>query len=273
MNTRKLTLIFATIFIVGSFASAQENFPLAAHNNIIKDPEIPPIFVGGTGEMNSFIVNTLRYPQQAIDEDLQGLVVYTFVVEKDGTLSSFDIIHRTHPVLDAEALRILEAMPPWRPARNNGQTVRSSSFVPMYFRYNPNAGAGGAGRTLAYDMTKRNADVLNQPIYTIVDRMPEFASGAASMADFIGRVLRYPRTALQEGIEGRVLTSFIVGCNGAISNIEVVSPELPELHEEAIRLVSVMPRWTPGVRAGQAVNVRVLLPVDFVIDEEPILAP
>jgi TonB family protein len=267
MNIRKLILIFATIFIAGNFALAQENLPLATHNNIIKDPEIPPIFSGGTGEMNIFIVNTLKYPQQAIDEDIQGLVVYTFVVEKDGTLSGFDIIHRTHPLLDAEALRILEAMPPWRPARNNGQIVRSSSFVPMYFRYNPNAVAGGGP---AYDMTKRNADVFNQPIYTIVDRMPEFATGTADMADFIGRVLRYPRTALQEGIEGRVLTAFIVGCNGAISNIEVVSPELPELHEEAIRLVSVMPRWTPGVRAGQAVNVRVLLPIDFVIDEAPI---
>lgn len=260
MSIRKIILVFATILAVNSFAVAQGNTP------IVREPDIPPGFVGGSGEMNNFIVTTLRFPQEAIERNIHGLVVHRFVVEIDGTLSNIRSIHQSDPLLVAEARRIIDAMPPWRPAQHNGQPVRAEADVPMFFRYVPGASAP-VGRP---DMTRRNPDILNQPIYTIVDRMPEFATGTADMANFISRVLHYPREALQEGIQGRVLTSFVIGCDGSISNIEVVSTELPELHEEAIRVVSIMPRWTPGERNGVRVNVRVLLPIDFVIDEEPV---
>ena len=72
------------------------------------------MFTGGTAAMHKFITSTLNYPKEAIEKNIEGLVVYTFVVEKT-ELSNFNLIHRADPLLDTEALRILKAMPPWRP--------------------------------------------------------------------------------------------------------------------------------------------------------------
>jgi len=263
MNIRQLFLTFVAILIVGNVAFAHANVPASRSNRVYANPTIPSTFVGGSNEMINFIVNTLQFPQEAIDNNISGLVVYMFVVEPDGTLSNFELVHRAHPLLEKEALRILKAMPPWSPAQHNGRRVRSEAYVPMFFQYVPGAFTGG-GR---HDFSRRNLEVLNQPIFTIVDKMPEFASGA-DIACFISRVLRYPQEALQAGIQGRVICSFIVGYDGAISNIEVISGD-EALREEAIRIISVMPRWTPGERNGQRVNVRMLLPIDFVIEATP----
>jgi TonB family protein len=268
MNISKLILAFATIFFVSSFAAK----PLAASSgNIVRNPDIAPIYTGGPIAMHHFIATTLRYPADAFERRAQGLVVYAFVVEKDGTLSDFRIIRTADPALDAEALRILQAMPPWQPARHNGEVVRAEASVPMFFSINPNATSNVQGGGQQHNFARTDLDLINNnTIFTIVDRMPEFATGRADLANFISRVLRYPRQALEDGIEGRVLCSFIVSCDGSISNIEVVNSDNELLNEEAIRVISVMPRWTPGERNGERVHVRMLLPIDFVIDEEPI---
>lgn len=71
-------------------------------------------------------------------------------------------------------------------------------------------------------------------------------------------------------MEGRILCSFIVSKDGTISNIEVVEGIHPQLDNEAIRVLGLMPRWTPGENGGEKVNVKCLLPIDFTIDETPI---
>src|SRR5690554_6484781 len=75
---------------------------------IIEIPDIDPMYTGGSHELTRFISNNLRYPREAAEKDIQGLVVYNFVVELDGSLSNFEIIHRAHPLLDEEALRIIK---------------------------------------------------------------------------------------------------------------------------------------------------------------------
>jgi len=78
--------------------------PVSESDKIIEEPDIMPMYTGGTAEMHRFISKTLRYPPDAVARDAQGLVVYTFVVEKDGTLSNFNIIHRADSLLNEEAL-------------------------------------------------------------------------------------------------------------------------------------------------------------------------
>lgn len=125
MNLRKILLLAALFILAGSATVAHtclmaQEPPISKSDRIFEDPDIIPMFTGGSGEMNRFIFNTLKYPPEAVERNAQGLVVYTFVVEKDGTLSNFNIIHRADSLLNKEALRILEAMPPWRPARHRG---------------------------------------------------------------------------------------------------------------------------------------------------------
>lgn len=246
---------------------------------IVEEPDIMPIFVGGSSAMHQFISSSLQYPKEAVEKHIQGLVVYTFVVEKDGTLSNFDIIHRADPLLDAEALRILKSMPPWRPAKHKGQEVRSKSYVPMYFKLNKNAIRQQAAKPrqcptppapTSEDKNEVNTMPNNEEIFTIVDKMPQYETGERGLANFISRTLRYPIDARQNGVEGRILCSFIVGANGAIFNVEVVQGLHASLDAEAVRVLQLMPRWIPGENNGEKVNVKCLLPIDFTIDEEPI---
>lgn len=121
----------------------------------------------------------------------------------------------------------------------------------------------------AYAKTDRSV-FENNDIYTIVDKMPYYETGEEGLANFISHNIRYPREALQAGIEGRILCSFIVAADGTVSNIEVVEGFHSSLNDEAIRVLGLMPRWIPGENGGEKVNVKCLLPIDFTIDEEPI---
>lgn len=250
-----------------------QDAPVSSSNKVFEEPDVVPMYTGGTPEMHRFIANTLKYPEDARARKAQGLVVYTFVVEKDGTLSNFNIIHQADSLLNDEALRILKAMPPWRPARHKGEIVRSETYVPMYFKLNQNVVASGKAIQPTRNYSKTNSEIIeNNTIYTIVDKMPQYTYGESGLAAFISHNIRYPREARQEGIEGRILCSFIVGKDGSISNIEVVEGSNKSLNDEAVRVLGLMPKWLPGENGGETVHVKCLLPIDFVIDEDPIPA-
>ncbi|HOO94057.1 MAG TPA: energy transducer TonB [Proteiniphilum sp.] len=283
MKLPTMTLLLTIALLAGSLKGTQSMLmaqepPLSASNHVVEDPDFLPLYTGGTAEMHRFISNTLSYPAEAAERDIQGLVVYTFVVEKDGTLSNFNIIHRADPLLDAEALRILQLMPPWRPARHNGEIVRAESYVPMYFKLNKQARRAPVRTRPSESATARayaktDPEIMEQnEILTIVDQMPRYVYGEEGLAEFIAHNIRYPKEARQQGIEGRILCSFIVAKDGTISNIEVVEGLYPQLDNEAIRVLGLMPRWIPGENDGEKVNVKCLLPIDFTIDEEPIPA-
>ena len=100
MNSKTLLLSLSALYLITISAFASENSqlqpPPVYEGKIIEDPDIPPIYTGGSGEMHRFISNTLRYPEDAAENNIQGLVVYTFIVETDGTLTNFDLIHRAN---------------------------------------------------------------------------------------------------------------------------------------------------------------------------------
>ncbi len=234
---------------------------------IVEKPDIDPMFVGGSRAMESFIASSLRYPREAAEQEIQGLVVYDFVVELDGTLSDFEIMHRAHPLLDEEALRIIKSMPPWRPAVYQGKNVRARQYVPMYFKLNK-----GVYRSTS-TAQKRKAMPLdpNEEIFTIVDQMPEFPTGEDGLGRFIAEFVKYPPRAREDGVQGRILCSFIIRKDGTVSNIEVIDGLDNDLDNEALRVLSMMPKWTPGKNGNKAVSVKCILPIDFKIDDESIV--
>lgn len=273
MNLKRFTtmLLLSIALSHTLFAIDVLNTPPSAKGKVYEDPEIPPIFTGGPAEMTKFITSSLQYPPKAAEENKQGLVVYQFTVETDGTLTDFELLHRAGEELEAEALRIIKSMPAWRPGKNKGKEVRSKSYVPMYFKLNKNAGQRTqVAKAGAKTYSKTDEEIKNEEIYSIVDVMPKYPHGERELAGFIAHNMRYPKEARQQGVEGRVLCSFIVSSDGSISNIEIVQGLHSELDTEAIRVLSMMSKWVPGERSGQKVNVKCLLPIDFTINEEPI---
>ena len=145
-----------------------------------------------------------------------------------------------------------------------GKNVRSTQYVPMYFKLNKNARSSSA-------QTRKVMPIdPNEEIFTIVDQMPEFPTGEEGLGRFISEFMQYPIRAKQEGIQGRILCAFIVRKDGAISNLEVVSGLDNELDNEALRVLSMMPKWQPGMNDNKTVSVKCILPIDFKIDERDI---
>lgn len=103
-------------------------------------------------------------------------------------------------------------------------------------------------------------------IVTFADQMPEFDGGQVSLAKFMKKNFRYPDHALRMNIEGKVFVSFIVNKDGTISNIAVAKGLGAGCDEEAIKLMTLMPKWKPGRQNGIIVKVRCIMPISFQIE-------
>ena len=93
-----------------------------------------PRFPGGFMGMMQYLSANLRYPEDAKEAGTQGVVVVSFIVEKDGSISNARVTKPTHSSLDEEALRVISTMPKWTPARHNGEAVRAELSLPVSFR-------------------------------------------------------------------------------------------------------------------------------------------
>jgi protein TonB len=99
--------------------------------------------------------------------------------------------------------------------------------------------------------------------YVVVEKMPEFAGGADALMKYLRSHLRYPSAALAAQAEGRVFVSFVVQADGSIADISILKGLGYGLDEEAQRVVSQMPTWTPGKQSNHAVPVKFTLPITF----------
>ena len=103
-----------------------------------------------------------------------------------------------------------------------------------------------------------------EQIFAIVENMPEFPGGQQAMMKFIAENTQYPAKAMEKGIQGRVFCQFVVEKDGRVSNIQVVRTSGDaSLDKEAVRVISSMPKWNPGIQQGKPVRVVYTLPVSF----------
>lgn len=103
----------------------------------------------------------------------------------------------------------------------------------------------------------------NQTVFDVVEQMPEYPGGIAALLEYLMKNVKYPADAEKQKIEGRVIATFIVETDGSISNIEVAKPVFPSLDAEAVRVLSGMPKWTPGRQNGKEVRVKYAVPISF----------
>ena len=95
-----------------------------------------PEFPGGQIAMLDFLSKNIRYPEEAHKAGIQGRVVATFVVEKDGSISNAKVMRSIDPLLDAEALRVISSMPNWIPGKQDGKPVAVKYTIPVTFKLN-----------------------------------------------------------------------------------------------------------------------------------------
>lgn len=102
----------------------------------------------------------------------------------------------------------------------------------------------------------------DKPVYG-VEVMPQFPGGLDALMAFIKNNLHYPMVAAQVGIEGRVTTRFVVTKTGKVSDIVIIRGLDPACDAEAVRVIRLMPNWTPGYQSGKAVSVYYTLPLVY----------
>lgn len=99
--------------------------------------------------------------------------------------------------------------------------------------------------------------------FMVVEEMPEFPGGSEAMLEFLRSNVTYPKTCIENNVQGRVIVSFVVEKNGSVTGAEVVKSVNSELDAEALRVVNAMPAWKPGKQKGKEVRVRYTVPIVF----------
>lgn len=100
--------------------------------------------------------------------------------------------------------------------------------------------------------------------FKLVEEEPSFMGGDANtFSKWVNERLVYPEIAKENGVQGRVTLQFTINTDGSVSDVKVLSGVDPSLDKEAVRVVSMSPKWTPGKQRGQAVSVTLTFPVIF----------
>jgi TonB family protein len=217
-----------------------------------------PEFPGGEEALRNWIAENVKYPVEAAEKGIQGKVYAMFVVEKDGSIGRSKVVRGVFPLLDEEALRVVNAMPKWKPGRQRGKEVAVSYTIPINFQLQGKK----IDETVVVGYDK-NGVSINDSIYQECEVMPVFAGGDLGVRKFIAENIKYPAEAKKYSEQGKVYVTFVIAKDGAVEKVKVVRGVTPALDNEAIRVVSTMPNWTPGKQKGEPVNVQYTIPVNF----------
>ena len=221
-----------------------------------KDPvpfqhvEVKPTFNGGDANQFSRWVNQqLEYPEKCKKEGISGRVTLSFTVSETGKVTDVKVLRGVHKDLDNEAIRVVSSSPDWTPGEANGKVVAVSYTFPIIFQ------------------TKKpeNSDVVP---FQFADTKPGFNGGDANeFSKWVAQHLVYPENCKKEGISGRVTLSFTISETGQVTDVKVLRGVHKDLDNEAVRVVSSSPDWTPGIADGKAVAIKYTFPVLFQADK------
>ncbi|NCC10256.1 MAG: TonB family protein [Bacteroidia bacterium] len=129
-----------------------------------------------------------------------------------------------------------------------------------------------SGLVAAVDSVKPKKKVTvvssDDDLFIAVEQMPDFPGGQGALMEFLKNNVKYPKEAATSAIQGRVIVQFVIMKDGTVAQPKVVRAVDPSLDAEALRVIRLMPKWTPGKQRGKAVNVKYTVPVMFRLNNE-----
>jgi TonB family protein len=234
------------------------------------DPKMPECTKSRLGD---FIAANLQIPPEAQQQNTGGLIAMEFVIEKTGYIGEIHTANDPGMGLAMEAKRVIELLNTkkirWVPAEKDGKKIAYRYMMPISF--NIPAPAKEAKATPVSE-TPANG------IYTIAEVMPRFAGCENSsdstdctfrkVLEYIHTQMKYPKEAMENKMEGKVVIEFVVSADGSVANPKIVQGIGNGCDEEALRLVTEMPAWSPGSQDGKPVAVVLNLPILFQLPKE-----
>ena len=225
--------------------TTEKTMEQSIEDQIYNDVESMPEYPGGMDKLIEYLSENIKYPAIAKDNDVEGKVFVSFVVQKDGTLSDVKIKKGIGSGCDDEAVRVISQMPDWTPGYKDGKAVNVSYTLPIVFKLD----------------TKDKGDV-----FTVVEEMPVFPGGSKKLLKYIADNIKYPEKAKKDKVQGRVFITFVVEKDGSVSDVKLLRGIGSGCDEESMRVVRNMPNWTPGKQRGKPVRVQYNLPIKFQLD-------
>ena len=185
---------------VQNAATANED---TIYGKVDKNAEYP----GGTEALMKFIMTNLKYPEECRKQGIQGRVVISFVVNKDGSIVDLETVRSPHPALAEEGLRVVKSMPKWEPAKENGKVVRSRFNIPIMFRLD--------GKKTQY--TSPQKPQSPQSLTDEQKAVHDWFGAQPELMTHLNKNIRYPKECQEQGFQGKVVVSVNVDQDGAMS--------------------------------------------------------
>ncbi len=266
LDTDKAVLTAAIISSVEGGFDTKDLGEYLGDDDVYDVVTVQPSFPGGNNAMYKWLGENIKYPAEAQQKKIQGRVILQMVIAADGTITKPKIIRGVDPLLDAEALRVINAMPKWIPAKHEEKAVNVRYTLPVQFKLvdkDKNQTVDSKKETVATENSN-----ASDKVFSLVEQAPSFPGGNDAMYKWLGENIKYPAEAEAQKIQGRVVLQTVIAPDGTVTEPRVVRGVDPLLDAEALRVVNAMPKWIPGKQGGKAVNVRYTIPVNFRLKDE-----
>jgi TonB family protein len=251
----------------------------------ILEGDIKPQFPGGDEALLQYLLEHFQYTNKSDKQGLpEGRIILQFHVLPSGKISDVKVISGLSPKLDEEAMRVVEAMPDWIAAERSGENIDVQYRLSINFQLVWLNEPVEDSASDFFPAKEQSGDF----IFPVTLKSAEFLGGDIAMMEFLSANIRYPADALRIGMQGQIVTNFVIGIDGKIEDVQIVEsifvPSLNgiatagqrnirrmeaetqahhSLEREAIRVIRRMPNWLPGEQSGKKVKVRFTLPIVF----------
>jgi TonB family protein len=238
-----------------------------------------PMFPGGDSTLLKYIATNTKYPEAAKANNIQGRVIVRFCITETGSVDKISVLKGVNPDLDQEAIRVVSTLPAFQPGKQGGKAVPVWYMVPISFALSGNKLPGAMvppppPPPPAGDEANNGVPIIKEVIpedpkgqypepFVMVEEMPMFPGGDAALLDYISQNVKYPESAKNNNITGKVILRFCITETGAINRATVLKGVDPSLDAEALRVVSSLPPFKPGMQGGKPVPVWYMVPVTF----------
>lgn len=280
-------LTFTIILLILSLS------PLIAQNGIsaklietgtLSGDASKPQYIGGESELYKFLENNIRYPYILAQIEMEGEVDVKFTIGKEGKIKNVEIVRGFDPLADEEVVKVIKALSEWNPAEIGGEAVEMDQVITINFTLNDelisqakkmkeegakdNSYIGSSfimEEIAENELTELKGDTYILNMDDPLNKVPQFPGGQEALTAYFKNNLKYPKRAIQMGIEGRVIFKLQISAEGEITKMMLYKSIFRDCDEEAFYLVKKMPKWNPGLKDGKPVDMEVMVPIPFVL--------
>ena len=263
MKIKSVVLFFIFLFPIYSFSQIQGEDEVYLDGDLIE----PKFKGGGLEKLYEFINQEFDYSKVT----KAGKMIVSFTIDKTGVLNNIRVLQYNDVQSAAEIFRVLYKAPNWVAAKRGGKPVSLEMKIPLEFKLkepvliNSRITNNAQTSDKVFSDSSNKSDGINSVKNsgnkaTGTETKPEYSPGLSRFYQFIAQNYRTPDV---EGLKGKVIVSFVVDTDGTLTDFKVIKDLGFGTGIEAIRVLKMSPKWTPGTQNGVPIRCQYSLPINI----------